>query len=129
MTYTSAETLLIIAAVGAVITNAISAWRVGTKVDSIAQKADIIGVKTAVIEGHVNSKETKYVEQINSKDNEIALLRAIIVTKDKDAALLAQSIISRNRSGDSSSSSKLESLTREIASNTAETAKSLKDSK
>jgi len=76
---TAPEILLIIAAIGVVLNNMIQSWRIGTKV--------------AVIEGHVNSKETKYAEQIVSKDNEIQILRNIIVDKDKDKALLAQAVI------------------------------------
>lgn len=84
MNYTAPEVLLIIAAVGAVAVNVISAWRMGTKIDAV--KLD-----TAVVLGHVNSKETKYMEQLASKDRELELLKGIIVDKDKDKALLAQS--------------------------------------
>ena len=120
--YTAPEILLMITATGVVITNTINAWRTSGKLD-------IINQKTAVIEGHVNSKETRYVEQLTSKDNEIELLKAVIVTKDKDKALLAQAVASRIRNSDSPSDNSENSskVQREIADNTAETAKAVKD--
>jgi hypothetical protein len=86
--YTATELLLIIAAVGAVVVNVIIAWRTG-------KVADQTLIKAAVIEGHVNSKETKYNEQIISLQKENELLKNTIADKDKTAALLAQSIIQR----------------------------------
>ena len=89
----SADWLLIIAAVGTVAVNIINAWRIERKVDETL-------VTAAVIKGHVNSKETKYVEQLVSLQKENELLRQIIVEKDKDKALLAQATVMRHRSTD-----------------------------
>ena len=86
MNYTAPEVLLIIAAVGALIVNAITAWKTGNAVQQTL-------IKTAIIEGHVNSKETKYVEQIASLQKEVDILKTVIVEKEKIAALLAQSVI------------------------------------
>ena len=83
--YTSSEMLLVIAAIGAVIVNIIMAWKTGTRVEQTLMKASII-------EGHVNSKETKYVEQLASAQREIDLLKNVIIDKDKVAGLLAQSV-------------------------------------
>ena len=90
---TSADWLLIIAALGTVIVNIINAWRIERKVDETL-------VKTSVIQGHVNSKETKYVEQLVSLQKEIDMLRQIITGKDQDKALLAQATMMRHRSHD-----------------------------
>ena len=89
----SADWLLIIAAVGTVAVNIINAWRIEKKVDETL-------ITAAVIKGHVNSKETKYVEQLVSLQKENELLRQIIVEKDKDKALLAQATTLRHRSSD-----------------------------
>jgi hypothetical protein len=84
--YTAAEFSLIIAALGVMLVNVINAWRQNSKLDSIGQK-------TATIEGHVNSKETKYVEQLAAMTRENDILRTVIIDKDKTAALLAQSVV------------------------------------
>ena len=83
--YTAAEASLIIGAIGVIIVNIINAWRQNSKLDSIGQK-------TATIEGHVNSKETKYVEQLAAMTRENSILRDVIIDKDKSAAMLAQAV-------------------------------------
>jgi len=93
MHYSAPEFLLIIAAMGTIIVNIINAWKNTSKIQDNTNKLDIIGQKTATIEGHVNSKETKYVEQIASLTRENEILRTVIIDKDKTAALLAQSVI------------------------------------
>lgn len=123
--YTSPEILLMIAAIGAIITQSITAWRNGGKLDVIGQRA-------ATIEGHVNSKETKYVEELKAKDMEIEILKQIIISKDKDKSLLAQAVALRQRD-DRNSNSHIhlapsdDKIQREIADNTAETAKAVKE--
>jgi len=121
--YTAPEMVLMITAGGIVITNTINALRTNGKLDAIKEK-------TAVIEGHVNSKETKYMEQLASKDNEINILKSVIAAKDRDKALLAQAVASRTRSFDITSedlSKGSKAIQQEIADNTAETAKAVKD--
>ena len=85
MHYTAPEVLLFIAAIGVLLQNTISAWRNGTKIDQTLTKASII-------EGHVNSKETKYVEQISSYQREVQTLKETIAEKNKIAEMLAQSV-------------------------------------
>jgi len=84
--YTAPEILLFIAAIGTLIVNSIYAWRTGTAVQQTL-------TKTSIIEGHVNSKETKYVEQITSLGKEIDLLKQVIINNEKTAALLAQAVV------------------------------------
>lgn len=120
---TTPDIVIVISAVGVVINNAIQTWKLNNKVDVINQK-------TAVIEGHVNSQQTKYIEQIASKDKEIALLNDILIKKDKEAALLAQAAINRVRVTDIvKTDPAIESLTKEISENTAATVKAVKDLK
>lgn len=90
MPYTAPEILLFIAAIGAVIAQSISAWRTGKTVQETL-------TKTAVIEGHVNSQAARCAEQLIAKDNEIKILKNVIVEKDKAALLLAQSVVLRTR--------------------------------
>ena len=94
--YTAAELTLVIAAVGVMLVNVINAWRQSSRLDSQDLKLDSIGQKTATIEGHVNSKETKYVEQLTAMNRENEILRGVIIDKDKSAALLAQSLVQSN---------------------------------
>jgi len=89
MEYTAPEILLMIAAIGAVLVNIIIAWRNGKVADQTLTKA-------SVIEGHVNSRETKYVEQISSLTKEIETYKNFINEKDKIASLLAQSVASNS---------------------------------
>ena len=91
MSYTSSEILLFIAAIGLLIKNAIDSWKLNDMARQTLQKA-------AVIEGHVNSKETKYVEEIVSLKKEIEILNKVIIDKEKTAALLAQSIVKSDKS-------------------------------
>lgn len=86
MSYTAPEVLLFIAAIGVLLQNTITAWRTSNKIDQTL-------VKTAVIEGHVNSKEARYVEQLSSKDKEIEVLKGVLIEKDRISALLAQSVV------------------------------------
>jgi hypothetical protein len=88
--YTAPEILLFIAAIGLVLTNTITAWRQGNKLNVISEK-------TAIIEGHVNSKETKYIEEMKAKDTQIELLKSVIESQNKDKALLAQAVALRSR--------------------------------
>lgn len=85
MTYTAPEVLLFLAAVGTILVNVIVAWRTG-------KVADQTLIKASVIEGHVNSRETKYIEQIAGLTRENDILKATIANHDKVAALLAQSV-------------------------------------
>lgn len=96
MNYTAAEMLLFIAAIGAIITQSIIAFKTGKVADHTNKIVDQTLLKAAVIEGHVNSKETKYVEQITALTRENEILRSVILDKDRVAALLAQSAIMRN---------------------------------
>jgi len=84
--YSATEFSLVLGAFGIICVNIINAWKQNTKLDNIGQKA-------ATIEGHVNSKETKYIEQITALTRENEILRSVIIDKDKTAALLAQSVL------------------------------------
>jgi hypothetical protein len=95
--YTAAEFSLILGALGVVLVNVINAWRQNTKLNAQDVKLDSIGQKAATIEGHVNSKETKYVEQLAAMTRENEILRDVIIDKDKTAALLAQAAVGRVR--------------------------------
>lgn len=99
MNYTASEIVLFITAFGVIGVNIVTAWRSSAK---IIEKVDQTLIKTSVIEGHVNSKETKLNEQIIALTNENRILRDVIMDKDKDKALLAQSVIQRTRLSDSS---------------------------
>jgi len=123
MNFTSDQWILIIGAIFLGINNMITNWRTTSRLNIITED-------TKVVLGHVNSKETKYITELASKDTEIALLNGIIVDKDKAAALLAQSVIQRNRILDSFSAFTSDSaLQKEIATNTAETVKAVRDIK
>lgn len=88
MNYSSSEILLFISAIGTMLVNVIVAWRTSNKVDQNL-------MKTAVIEGHVNSEKSALNEQLVSKDREIKILRDTITERDRIASLLAQSVASR----------------------------------
>jgi hypothetical protein len=99
--YTAPELVLIIAAVGALIAQSLGAWRHGSKLDentrathATAAAVQNIDVKTAVIEGHVNSKEATYVAEIAGLRRENELLRKIVADAKETAALLAQATAS-----------------------------------
>lgn len=83
MTYTAPEVVIMIGAVATLLVNAITAWRTGAKVDTIA-------MKTAVIEGHVNSEKATFVEQAAARDREIHLLRNQLNASEMRAGMLAQ---------------------------------------
>lgn len=119
--FTATEVLLMIAAIGVVGVNMITAWRNGTKIDQTL-------MKTAVIEGHVNSEKAQLVEQLKSKETEITLLKNVIVDKDKDKALLAQAAI-RPRGTDIFPDPKVDNVQKEIAKNTKDTADTLSEIK
>ena len=89
MIYTASEVVLVIAALGAVIVNVVTALKVSSKLTTVSERA-------AVIEGHVNSERSKMSEQLLSRQKEIDFLRSTLADKDKTAALLAQSILKKN---------------------------------
>lgn len=65
---------------------------VSKKVDEQKRVNDLTLQKTAVIEGHVNSKETKYLGDIAALQQEVRILRETLSDKKETAALLAQSV-------------------------------------
>lgn len=101
--YTAPEILLFIGAVAALLVQTIGAWRSGARSIDTNQKVGETLVKTAVIEGHVNSKETKYIAEIAALQDKCKMLELILADKDRTAALLAQSVTSRMRNQDISS--------------------------
>ena len=89
MQYTMPEVLLLVAAIGAVLVNVITAWGNRIKLDQVA-------VTTKVIEGHVNSAATKAIVEQQSLITERAILKETIEDMKKTAALLAQSVATVN---------------------------------
>lgn len=85
----------VILIVGAIFTGwaALSARRIAndTKVETAIQttKIDQVATDTAVVLGHVNSKETKLTAMVESQQREMQMLRDQLVEKDKVAAVLA----------------------------------------
>lgn len=77
------EWVLLVTAIAALGKSWIDSWKMQAVVQQTLMKA-------SVIEGHVNSKETKYVEQIAGLERERDILRKLITDKDATAALLAQ---------------------------------------
>ena len=86
MTYTAAEILLFIAAVGAIITTSIQSWRSGSTIQSIKETSK-------VIEGHVNSQTTQYKEEIRALQEQRTTLQTTIVELRETAKLLAQAAV------------------------------------
>lgn len=93
MTYTAPEIVLIISALGGIIVNIVVAIKTSGDVGKTL-------TKTSVIEGHVNSRETKYNEQITALQNENKLLKDQIAAEKQSAMLLAQAAILRGRKAD-----------------------------
>jgi len=79
------EILLLVAAIGAVMVNIITAWGNKVKLAQVAETAE-------VIKGHVNSAATKAIMEKESLITERAILRETIEEMKKTAALLAQSL-------------------------------------
>ena len=77
------EILLLVAAIGAVIVNVITAWNNKAKLLEVAQTAK-------VIEGHVNSATTRSAMEKESLIAERTALKETIEDMRKTAALLAQ---------------------------------------
>ena len=95
----TADIVVILGVVFAGLAQLIATWRNGTKLDTntaatvaTAATVNTIQTKAAVIEGHVNSKEAKYVEQILALQRENELLRQMIADKRETAAILAQAV-------------------------------------
>lgn len=72
---------------------------VSKKVDEQKRVNDLTLQKTVVIEGHVNSKETKYLGDIAALQQEVRILRETLSDKKETAALLAQSVKQSKESG------------------------------
>ena len=89
MQYTMPEVLLLVAAIGAVLVNVITAWGNRVKLDKVAETAE-------VIKGHVNSAATKAIMEQQSLITERAILKETIEDMKKTAALLAQSVATVN---------------------------------
>ena len=98
MYYTATDIVLVITALGIVIVNIVAALRTNVKLNENTGKTNEILTKASIIEGHVNSKETKYVEQINSYQREIETLKATVIEKNRVAELLAQSVVQNKTS-------------------------------
>lgn len=109
-TYSATDLTLIISAIFGGMALLISTWKTNAKVDAntavteaTAKKVDTIETKAAVIEGHVNSKESKYVEQLTALNRENDLLRQMIADKQQTANMLAQAMaVERAHTGPSS---------------------------
>jgi len=78
------EILLLVAAIGAVLVNVITAWGNRARLDQVVQTSK-------VIEGHVNSAATRSIVERESLITEKTALRDTIEEMKKTAALLAQS--------------------------------------
>ena len=98
-TYSATDLTLIISAIFGGMALLISTWKTNAKVDAntaitaaTAVKVNTIETKAAVIEGHVNSKESKYIEQLTALNRENELLRQMIMDKQKTADMLAQAM-------------------------------------
>jgi hypothetical protein len=83
--FTSSDVLLFIAAVGVVIVNTITALRTGKVVASLAT----VEAKADVIVGHVNSRETEYIQKLDALHKENLALVASLSASEKRAELLA----------------------------------------
>lgn len=97
--YSATDLTLIIGAIFGGCALLINTWKTNAKVDAntavteaTALKVNTIETKASVIEGHVNSKETKYVEKIEALDRENLLLRQMIADKQQTANMLAQAM-------------------------------------
>ena len=130
--------VIIIGAIGIVINNAISNWKMSAKVDTVVQT-------TKVIEGHVNSAASKAVAEREALVAERISLRATIDEMRKTAALLAQALaikdasqlipisaipaISQTNHVIPNSGSKAKDSIEEVAENLEIKAKDIKDTK
>lgn len=87
--------------IGAVIVSVVASIAAGavTIITALRQstRIDVIGQKTAAIEGHVNSEKTASEGRELALRNEIVLLREMITDKRTSAALLAQASATRGR--------------------------------
>jgi len=97
--YTMPEVLLLVAAIGVVIVNAITAWRQSAKVTLVAEGITRISAKADVIEGHVNSAAAIARAKIESMEQRIVALTQAVTDGEQRAALLAQRVPPSIRAG------------------------------
>jgi hypothetical protein len=83
MSFDSGDIVIVVGAVGVVITNIIAALKTNRAVSEVSAKADVIA-------GHVNSAATSQAKTIDGLRAEVSLLREMLAEKTQVAAVLAQ---------------------------------------
>lgn len=92
MTFTTSELLMVIAAVGVVAVNMITAWRTRIEVKENTLLTAEVSKKADVITGHVNSASDKAAAKIDALEHQVVNLVAQIAEKRETSALLAQAV-------------------------------------